>query len=192
MDGVGGVTQRAIPPGETYAYEFPLVQHGTHMYHPHTDEMIQMAMGMEGFFVIHPKDGEPDPVDRDFCIFLQEWAVEPGTSTPNPNVMTDFNLFTFNSRIYPGTDPLVVKKGDRVRVRLANLSMDSHPIHFHGHVWEVVGHRRRADPEKRALPGGDHQRPARHHAHDGVRGRQPRRLALPLPQEPPRHERHDA
>ena len=139
MDGVGGVTQRAIPPGETYAYEFPLMQHGTHMYHPHTDEMIQMAMGMQGFFVIHPKDGEPDPVDRDFCIFLQEWAVEPGTSTPNPNVMTDFNLFTFNSRIYPGTDPLVVKRGDHVRVRLANLSMDSHPIHFHGHVWEVTG-----------------------------------------------------
>ena len=60
MDGVGGVTQKAIPPGETYAYEFPLVQHGTHMYHPHTDEMIQMAMGMEGFFVIHPKDGESE------------------------------------------------------------------------------------------------------------------------------------
>ena len=138
MDGVGGVTQKAIPPGETYAYEFTLKQHGTQMYHPHTDEMIQMALGMEGFFVIHPKDGEPEPIDRDFCIFLQEWAVEPGTSTPNPNVMTDFNLFTFNSRIYPGTDNLVVKTGDRVRVRLANLSMDSHPIHFHGHVWETT------------------------------------------------------
>ena len=100
--------------------------------------MIQMALGMMGFFVIHPKDGEPEPIDRDFCIFLQEWAVAPGTSTPNPNVMTDFNLFTFNSRIYPGTDPLVVKKGDRVRMRLANLSMDSHPIHFHGHVWETT------------------------------------------------------
>ena len=135
MDGVGGVTQRAIPPGETYAYEFPLKQFGTQMYHPHTDEMIQMAMGLEGFFVIHPKDGEEDPIDRDFCIFLQEWAVAPGTSTPNPMIMTDFNMFTFNSRIYPGTDPLVVKTNDRVRVRLANLSMDSHPIHFHGHRW---------------------------------------------------------
>ena len=61
-----GVTQRAIPPGETYAYEFPLKQFGTQMYHPHTDEMIQMAMGLEGFFVIHPKDGEEDPIDRDF------------------------------------------------------------------------------------------------------------------------------
>ena len=138
MDGVAGVTQKAIPPGETYAYEFPLVQHGTQMYHPHTDEMVQMAMGMQGFFVIHPKGGEPEPIDRDFCIFLQEWAVPPGTSTPNPNVMTDFNLFTFNSRIFPGTDPLVIKKNDRVRIRLANLSMDNHPVHFHGHVWETT------------------------------------------------------
>ena len=143
------------------------MQHGTQMYHPHSDEMIQMAMGMQGFFVIHPKDGDPEPVDRDFCIFLQEWAVAPGTSTPNPNVMTDFNLFTFNSRIYPGTDPLVVKKGDRVRVRLANLSMDSHPIHFHGHVWEVDGHRRRPDPEIRARGlEATTRRAARHDAHD--------------------------
>ena len=192
MDGVGGVTQRAIPPGETYAYEFPLIQHGTQMYHPHADEMIQMALGMQGFFVIHPKDGEPDPVDRDFCIFLQEWAVAPGTSTPNPNVMTDFNLFTFNSRIYPGTDPLVVKKGDRVRVRLANLSMDSHPIHFHGHVWETTYADGGPIPKSARWPSGDQRRAARHHAHDGVRRRQPRRLAFPLPQEPPRHERHDA
>ena len=66
MDGVGGVTQKHIPPGETYAYEFPLVQHGAQMYHPHSDEMTQMAMGMEGFFIIHPKDGYPEPVDRHF------------------------------------------------------------------------------------------------------------------------------
>ncbi|MDQ6623469.1 MAG: copper oxidase [Verrucomicrobiota bacterium] len=138
MDGVGGVTQKHIQPGETYAYEFPLVQHGAQMYHPHSDEMTQMAMGMQGFFIIHPKDGYPERIDRHFCIFLQEWSVEPGTFTPNPNVMTDFNLFTFNSRVFPGTDPLVVKLGDRVRVSIANLSMDSHPIHFHGHRWWVV------------------------------------------------------
>src|SRR6266487_3475727 len=85
MDGVGGVTQKHIPPGETYAYEFTLRQHGAQMYHPHSDEMTQMAMGMEGFFIIHPKDGYPEPVDRHFLIFLQEWAIPPGTSTPNPN-----------------------------------------------------------------------------------------------------------
>ena len=138
MDGVGGVTQKHIPPGETYAYEFTLRQHGVQMYHPHSDEMIQMAMGMQGFFVIHPKEGYPEPVNRHFLIFLQEWAIPAGTSTPNPNVMTDFDLFTFNSRVWPGTDPLIAKLGDRVRVSLANLSMDSHPIHFHGHRWWVV------------------------------------------------------
>lgn len=138
MDGVGGLTQKHIPPGETYAYEFTLKQSGVQMYHPHSDETVQMAMGMQGFFVIHPKGGYPATVDRHFCIFLQEWFVEPGTFTPNPSVMTDFNLFTFNSRIFPGTDPLVVKIGQRVRVSLANLSMDSHPIHFHGHRWWVV------------------------------------------------------
>ncbi len=139
MDGVGGVTQRHIPPGETYAYEFTLHQNGAQLYHPHSDEMIQMAMGMEGFFIIHPRAGYSEPVDRHFLIFLQEWAIQPGTYTPDPNVMTDFNIFTFNSRVWPGTDPLVVRLGDRVRVSFANLSMDSHPIHFHGHRWWLVG-----------------------------------------------------
>ena len=55
MDGVGGLTQPHIKPGETFAYEFTLRQHGTYMYHPHADETVQMAMGMMGFLVIHPK-----------------------------------------------------------------------------------------------------------------------------------------
>ena len=139
MDGVGGLTQSQIKPGETYAYEFTLRQHGTQMYHPHADEMVQMAMGMEGFFIIHPKEPEQPRIDRDFCIFLQEWFVEPGTSTPNPNIMTDFNLFTFNSRVFPGTAPLIARLGDRVRIRIANLSMDSHPIHLHGYNFKITG-----------------------------------------------------
>ncbi|MGH7281170.1 MAG: multicopper oxidase family protein, partial [Polyangiaceae bacterium] len=137
MDGVAGLVQPHIEPGETYVYEFTLRQHGTLMYHPHSDEMVQMALGMMGFFIVHPRVGER--VDRDFAIMLHEWSVAPGTSRPNPAVMTDFNLFTFNSRVWPGTAPLVVKKGDRVRVRLGNLSMDSHPIHMHGHFFEVTG-----------------------------------------------------
>jgi FtsP/CotA-like multicopper oxidase with cupredoxin domain len=139
MDGVSGLTQPHIEPGETYAYEFTLRQHGTQMYHPHSDEMVQMALGMMGFFVIHPRVSDGPRVDRDFCIMLHEWAIPPGTSRPNPAVMTDFNTFTFNSRAWPGTAPLVARKGDRVRVRLGNLSMDSHPIHLHGYRFEVTG-----------------------------------------------------
>ena len=137
MDGVAGLVQPHIKPGETYVYEFTLKQHGTLMYHPHSDEMVQMALGMMGFFIVHPK--APERVDRDFAIMLHEWFVAPGTSRPNPMVMLDFNTFTFNSRVWPGTAPLIVKKGDRVRVRLGNLSMDSHPIHLHGHRFQVTG-----------------------------------------------------
>jgi FtsP/CotA-like multicopper oxidase with cupredoxin domain len=137
MDGVGGLDQPHIPPGETWVYEFTLRQHGTQMYHPHSDETVQIAMGMMGFLVVHPRQREP--IDRDYAIFLHEWAVAPGTATPNPFVMTDFNLFTFNGRVYPGTAPLVARRGDRVRIRFANLSMDSHPIHLHGVRFRITG-----------------------------------------------------
>jgi hypothetical protein len=108
------------------------------MYHPHGDEMVQMAMGMMGFFIIHPKEPPDPPIDRDFCLFTHMWFIEPGTMTPNTAVMLDFNIFTFNSRAFPGTAPLVVGLGDRVRIRLANISMTSHPIHVHGHRFWVV------------------------------------------------------
>jgi FtsP/CotA-like multicopper oxidase with cupredoxin domain len=137
MDGVAGLVQPHVMPGETYVYEFTLKQHGTLMYHAHSDEMVQLALGMMGFFIVHPT--APERVDRDFALFLAEWAIPPGTSRPNPLVMLDFNTFTYNSRAWPGTDPLIVKRGDRVRVRLANLSMDNHPIHIHGHRFQVTG-----------------------------------------------------
>ncbi len=139
MDGVTGLTQPGIQPGETWVYEFTIPdQHGTFMYHPHADEMTQMAFGMMGFFIVHPKELSSKIVDRDFAIMLHNWAVHPGTYRPDPAVMVDFNMWTFNSRVFPGTEHLVVKTGDRVRVRFGNLSMWNHPIHVHGHAWKVV------------------------------------------------------
>jgi FtsP/CotA-like multicopper oxidase with cupredoxin domain len=138
MDGVAGLNQRSIRPGETYKYEFTLRQHGTHMYHSHHDEMTQMAMGLMGMFVIHPRSPRTRP-DRDFAILLSEWRIDPGTSRPNPNVMTDFNVLTFNARAFPGTEPLVARLGDRVRIRLVNLSaMDHHSIHLHGYQFRIT------------------------------------------------------
>lgn len=139
MDGVTGLTQPGIEPGETWVYEFTIPdQHGTFMYHPHADEMTQMAFGMMGFFIVHPREAAKNPVDRDFAIMLHNWAVEPGTYRPDPSVMVDFNMWTFNSRVFPGTDHLVVRTGDRVRIRFGNLSMWNHPIHVHGHAWKIV------------------------------------------------------
>jgi len=137
MDGVGGLTQPKIQPGETFAYEFTLRQHGTHMYHPHADEMTQMAMGMMGLFIIHPKGG--DTVDRDYALILHNFALHPGTRRPDPAVMQDFDLWTFNSKVYPAIETLVARTGERVRIRVGNLSMWNHPIHLHGVQFDVTG-----------------------------------------------------
>ncbi len=139
MDGVGGLSQKPIQPGETFKYEFTLRQHGTFMYHSHHDEMTQIGMGMTGLFIVHPKRPIGPRVDRDFAILLHEWSVPVGTSRPNPNVMSDFNVLTMNAKVFPATEPLVVKQGERVRIRLGNLSpMDHHPIHLHGYAFTVT------------------------------------------------------
>lgn len=138
MDGVAGLNQKPIQPGETFKYEFTLRQNGTFMYHPHSDEMVQIALGMEGFFIIHPRNGDDPPIDRDFAIFLHEWRVPMGAKTPIPFEMLDFNLFTFNSVLYPLIESLVVRTGDRVRIRFGNIMMSSHPIHVHGHEFFVT------------------------------------------------------
>ncbi|WP_395407775.1 multicopper oxidase family protein [Pseudoduganella sp. UC29_106] len=139
MDGVTGLSQPGIEPGKTFVYEFVAKHAGTFMYHPHADEMVQMAMGMMGFWVTHPKDYRQHAVDRDFCFLLNAYDIEPGSSMPKTNTMLDFNLWTFNSRAFPGIDPMVVRKNDRVRVRVGNLTMTNHPIHLHGHRFEVTG-----------------------------------------------------
>ena len=139
MDGVGGLSQPHIEPGETYAYEFTLRQHGTHMYHPHADEMTQMAYGMMGMFIIHPKGGELERIDRDYCLLLHNWALHPGTHRPDPTIMTEFDLWTFNSKVFPAIDPIVARTGERVRIRIGNLSMWNHPMHLHGVEYWVTG-----------------------------------------------------
>ncbi|HZQ14126.1 MAG TPA: copper oxidase [Pseudolabrys sp.] len=138
MDGVGGLTQPQIKPGQTFVYEFVIKKSGTFMYHPHADEMVQMAMGMMGFFVVHPRDPKLYRVDRDFVFLMSTYDIDPGSSLPKVMTMTDFNLWTWNSRVFPGIDPLVVRQGDRVRVRIGNLTMTNHPIHMHGPHFEVT------------------------------------------------------
>jgi FtsP/CotA-like multicopper oxidase with cupredoxin domain len=139
MDGVAGLSQPAIKPGQTYVYEFTAARAGTFMYHPHADETTQMAMGMMGFWVTHPRDLDSMAVDRDYVFLLNAYDIDPGTFTPNVNTMLDFNLWTFNSRAYPGISPMVARQGERVRIRLGNLSMTNHPVHLHGHEFVVAG-----------------------------------------------------
>jgi FtsP/CotA-like multicopper oxidase with cupredoxin domain len=139
MDGVSGLTQKPIPAGETYVYEFTLRHPGTFLYHSHFDEMVQIAIGLVGMFVVHPKVPRGPRVARDFVLLSHEWRVAVGAKRPDPLEMTDFNVLTFNGKSFPATEPLLVGKGERIRIRLGNLSpMSHHPIHVHGTSFKLT------------------------------------------------------
>ncbi len=187
MDGVVGLNQRPIQPGETYKYEWVVRQHGTQMYHPHFDEMVQQSMGMMGFLIFHPKR-PARRIDRDFAIFLNEWAIKPGHLRPRSH--GDARLQRLHLQ-QPGLPR------HRAAARQARRP-GAHPHRQHQHGLPphphprphlpLDGQRRRAAAGDGVDPRDQHQRPAGHHARRGVRRRQPRRLGVPLPQDAPHHE----
>jgi FtsP/CotA-like multicopper oxidase with cupredoxin domain len=144
MDGAPYLSQKPIRPGESYTYEFTLKQEGTFFYHSHG--AMQEMMGLMGMFIIHPRQAWAPRVDHDFAIFLQEWALLPGATVPDSTNM-EFNWLTFNGKVAPATTPLVVPLNSRVRIRLANIGMDHHPIHLHGHTFYVTGTEAGRQPE---------------------------------------------
>jgi FtsP/CotA-like multicopper oxidase with cupredoxin domain len=136
MDGMPGISQPPIAPGGTFTYEFTVRQNGTFFYHSHM--AMQEMMGLIGLFIIHPPTPHLPRVDRDFGLILQEWAILPNNTIPNSLAM-EFNWLTINGKSGPATTPLLVKQGERVRIRLVNLGMDHHPMHLHGHQFYVTG-----------------------------------------------------
>jgi len=135
MDGVPGVTQDPIAPGDSFTYEFTPARAGTFAYHSHYNVAVQENMGLVGIFIVLPT-GTVDAVDRDYALLLQEWSVPAGSTVPNP--MSDsFNYFTINGVAYPLTQALEVTQGQRVRIRLLDFSMQSHPMHLHGQDFQI-------------------------------------------------------
>jgi manganese oxidase len=150
MDGGPGISQDPISPGGRFVYEFTLHQAGTYFYHSHM--AMQEMMGMLGAFIMHPKAAYIPRVDKDFVVLLQEYAVLPNNTVPNTMNM-EFNWLVFNGKTGPATTPLVVRLGDRVRIRLINLGMDHHPIHLHGHTFHTTGTEGGRIPEAAWIPG---------------------------------------
>lgn len=142
MDGVPGVTQDPIEPGETFTYEFEAKPSGTFWYHPHFDEGRQLDMGLAGALIVRGAD-EPD-YDRDFVQFIDEWIRLPdgrngweGVAHAGHNP-SEYNWFTLNGKSFPETEPLVVNEGDRIRLRILNAGAQAHPMHLHGPRMTVV------------------------------------------------------
>lgn len=136
MDGGGSFTQPVIKPDESYTYEFTLEQSGTYMYHSSELPAIQVGLGLAGFFIVHPKE-DPIKVDRDYALMLQMWQIPPHQNIPDAMGM-EFNWLTINGKVHPAVPHLKAKRRENVRIRFGNLSMMEHPIHLHGHTFEIV------------------------------------------------------
>jgi plastocyanin len=120
QDGVPGVTQPAIDPGDTYTYEWTAVATGTHWYHSHSSGR-HIGKGLYGALEVVPKLGDID-ADRDYRVMLGD---------------TDLG-FVLNGRSFPSTATLAARVGERVRLRVVNTGDQVHAMHLHGTPFEVV------------------------------------------------------
>lgn len=130
MDGVPFVTQPPVRPGQSFTYEFVARPAGTHMYHSHHG-VDQITKGLLGAFIVTPKSGE-SKVDADVVMVVNDGPLG----------------YTLNGKSFPATQPVVVKLGQRFRIRYMNEGQIIHPMHLHGLVQQVVAKdgRRLAQP----------------------------------------------
>lgn len=139
MDGVPGMTQAPIAPGETFVYEFEAKPAGTYWYHSHVDPDIQIGAGLHGAFIIDPATPEADPPDVDKVLVLNEWRFVNGqTYGAMPMTGMDPNYFTINGKSFPATETITAKVGDRVRLRFIAAGQFVHPMHLHGVPFKIV------------------------------------------------------
>jgi FtsP/CotA-like multicopper oxidase with cupredoxin domain len=179
MDGVPGVTQKPVQPGETFVYEFEARPAGTRWYHTHFQEHRQLDLGLYAPLIIDPAEADPFPFDREYTLVFDDWATGTGRPLPSTREGTAggrggmggmmggmmrggmgrmmegmmgrggmggmmggghspaYDTMAINGKAYPATRPLKVQKGERLRLRLINASAD------HTHVIRLAGHRLR-------------------------------------------------
>jgi manganese oxidase len=123
MDGVPFITQPIIKPGATFTYEFVAKPVGSHMYHSHHNAAEQVTRGLLGAFIIDPLDKINEPrVDAEYIMVLNDAGVG----------------FSINGKSFPATQPILAKKGDRIRIRYMNEGLMIHPMHLHGMYQSVI------------------------------------------------------
>jgi FtsP/CotA-like multicopper oxidase with cupredoxin domain len=144
MDGVPGLTQKPIRPGESFSYEFTPPDAGTFWYHPHADTLQQLGRGLAGAFIVEER--EPVAVDRDLLWFIEDWRLDdggriaPGFGNRMEAGMSGRigNTVTVNGRV---PDRVSVKAGERVRLRIVNAALARIvSLRFEGHRPVVVAH----------------------------------------------------
>jgi FtsP/CotA-like multicopper oxidase with cupredoxin domain len=123
QDGVPFITQPPVKPGESYTYEFVVPNSGSHMYHSHHNSAKQVGLGLLGAFIVEPRQPRAiEKVDVDYTMILND----------------GYHGFTLNGKGFPATEPIVAKRGQKVRIRYMNEGMMIHPMHLHGMHMTVI------------------------------------------------------
>lgn len=186
MDGIPGVTQNALRPGETFTYEFEASVPGTYWYHSHQDSATQEDKGLYGTFIVEAK--EDQSYNRDYTLVLDEWSPSfsemdhskmnmggmdhskmsnmdhgsmnmgqqnaafhssmAGMNNENmnmpPGAMHDdmmksmYTVFSVNGKSGESIEPLEVAKGEKIRLRFVNAGFQSHTLHLHGQEYKII------------------------------------------------------
>ncbi|MFG1377253.1 multicopper oxidase family protein [Xanthobacter sp. VTT E-85241] len=142
MDGVPGLTQPPIKPGDSFVYEFTPPDAGTFWYHPHANSLEQLGRGLAGAVIVEER--EPVTVDRDLLWLLADWRLtaEGQIASAFGNRMEAAmsgrvgNTVTLNGRV---SDEEPVRAGERIRLRLVNGSLARiMALGFEGHRPMIV------------------------------------------------------
>jgi manganese oxidase len=123
QDGVPFITQPPIKPGATYTYEFTVSNSGSHMYHSHHNSTKQVGMGLLGAFIVDPT--APRAIER--------------ADIDHVMILNDSGQgYTLNGKGFPATEPIVAKRGQKLRIRFMNEGIMIHPMHLHGMPMTVI------------------------------------------------------
>jgi FtsP/CotA-like multicopper oxidase with cupredoxin domain len=121
MDGVPGISQKPVPPGGSFTYEFTLRRPGLFMYHPHFNTLSQQTRGLYGVLVVDPPGGPAAGVQEMF------------------QVLSEMNgQYLINGKSFPATDAYSLERDRPALLRVINMGEMDHPMHLHGFLFTEV------------------------------------------------------
>lgn len=151
QDGVPGISQEEVEPGDSYRYEFVATNPGTRIYHSHVDSNAQIQLGLFGALIIDPRQPEPVTYDREFTYILSEKSLDftPAVAMGEAEVrnrdagngrggLFASDLFLMNGKAAAAIEPMTIASGQRVRIRLINMGNLVHAMHLHGHSFKII------------------------------------------------------
>jgi manganese oxidase len=138
-DGVPHVTQHGIEPGESFTYRFIADKVGSLWYHCHVNVNEHVGIrGMWGPLIVEPKDPTPleQKVTHDAILMFSGWSEKYADSYGNgPRPGDVLNFYSINGKSFPMTQPIRVREGDVLRMRLYAATI---PVAFHLHGHDMI------------------------------------------------------